>query len=49
MDISVIIPYYKGEKYLDGLLDILDKNNQHNKYKIEDRLVFFFKFLKIVT
>lgn len=35
MDISVIIPYYKGEKYLDGLLDILDKNNQHNRYKME--------------
>lgn len=35
MDVSVIIPYYKGEKYLKGLLDILDKNNQQNLYNME--------------
>lgn len=27
MDISVIIPFYKGNQYLDYLLDILEKNN----------------------
>lgn len=35
MDVSVIIPYYKGKKYLDSLLDILDKNNQQHQYQME--------------
>ncbi|MBM6840543.1 glycosyltransferase family 2 protein [[Clostridium] spiroforme] len=35
MDVSVIIPYYKGKKYLDSLLDMLDKNNQQQQYQME--------------
>lgn len=35
MDISVIIPFYKGKKYLEYLLDILDKNNNLIDEKME--------------
>lgn len=35
MDVSVIIPYYKGNKYLNYLLDILNKNNFQDCYKME--------------
>lgn len=39
MDVSVIIPYYKGQKYLNSLLDMLDKNNLQSKYRMEVILV----------
>lgn len=35
MDITVIIPFYKGNQYLDYLLDILDKNNNLITQKME--------------
>lgn len=35
MDISVIIPFYKGNQYLEYLLDILDKNNNLINEKME--------------
>ena len=35
MDISVIIPFYKGQQYLDYLLEILDKNNNLIDEKME--------------
>ena len=35
MDISVIIPFYKGNQYLEYLLDILDKNNKLINEKME--------------
>lgn len=35
MDISVIIPFYKGNQYLDYLLEMLDKNNHFINEKME--------------
>ena len=35
MEISVIIPFYKGQQYLDYLLEILDKNNNLIDEKME--------------
>ena len=35
MEISVIVPFYKGQQYLDYLLDILDKNNNLIDEKME--------------
>lgn len=35
MEISVIVPFYKGQQYLDYLLDILDKNNNLIDKKME--------------
>ena len=35
MEISVIIPFYKGQQYLDYLLEILDKNNNLIDKKME--------------
>ncbi|MGN1181929.1 MAG: glycosyltransferase, partial [Faecalibacillus sp.] len=35
MDISIIIPFYKGKQYLDYLLDIFDKNKKLIKEEME--------------
>ena len=35
MEISVIVPFYKGQQYLDYLLEILDKNNNLIDEKME--------------
>lgn len=36
MDISVIIPFYKGDKYLDKLLDMMEQNQKYLKsHKME--------------
>ena len=35
MEISVIVPFYKGQQYLDYLLEILDKNNNLIDKKME--------------